>query len=289
MALSIWVALFAAATSNLLVQTPEVDTLKDALLVDTRPVDAFTAAHIPGAISLDVTSLSEKRDGVAGLLKPTDQVRKILGDAGIDPAKRIVLYSAMEKPDDLKDAARLFWILDYTGYPRIAVLDGGMSKWTAESRKTEQGAPKYTPITLPELKVRERLLATVHDVEARLQKQDGIVADLRGSDFYCGDKKADVVNAAGHIPGAINVPADAFVNEQSKTLKSWEDLKSIAQNGGISGASPVITYCNTGRTASTGYLVLRLLGYENVSMYDGSMSEWTASPERKVDTGPYKK
>lgn len=279
------IAVAAAApnsTSALLVATKDVDTLKDALLLDVRPADAYAAAHIPGALNLDVSALSETRDNVAGLLKPLDQVRKALGDAGVDPAKRIVVYSAMDKPSDISSAARMFWILEYIGYEKVSVLDGGFTKWQTENRKTEAGASTAKPVAVPELKIREDRLATMNNVGLAIKGKNATIVDARAPDYFKGEKKADVVKKAGHLPGAVNMPVDACVSDTS-ALKSWDELRQIAATSKIGNDAPVITYCNTGRSASAAYLVLRLLGYENVAMYDGSMAEWTNDDSRPVE------
>jgi thiosulfate/3-mercaptopyruvate sulfurtransferase len=52
-------------------------------------------------------------------------------------------------------------------------------------------------------------------------------------------------------------------------------------------ATPVINYCNTGHQAATNWFVLsEVLGRPGVSLYDGSMSEWTEDPNRPVAAGP---
>ncbi|MCC6154774.1 MAG: sulfurtransferase [Candidatus Hydrogenedentes bacterium] len=277
---------FAAAApgsaSALLVATKNVESLKDSLLLDVRPADAYAAAHIPGALNLDVSSLSETRDNISGLLKPIDQVRTSLGNAGVDPSKRIVVYSAMDKASDISAAARMFWILEYIGYEKVAVLDGGFTKWLAEKRSTEQGASTAKPVAVLELKVREDRLATMENVGLAIKDKKATLVDARGPDYFSGEKKADVVKKAGHLPGAVNLPVETCVSETSD-LKSWDELQQIAASSNVHKVEPVITYCNTGRSASAAYLVLRLLGYENVSMYDGSMAEWTDDDSRPVE------
>jgi thiosulfate/3-mercaptopyruvate sulfurtransferase len=47
----------------------------------------------------------------------------------------------------------------------------------------------------------------------------------------------------------------------------------------------VISYCNTGHLASTSWFVLsEVLKRPHVTLYDGSMSEWTQDPDRPVAT-----
>jgi thiosulfate/3-mercaptopyruvate sulfurtransferase len=49
---------------------------------------------------------------------------------------------------------------------------------------------------------------------------------------------------------------------------------------------PVINYCNTGHQAATNWFVLsEVLGRKQVSLYDGSLSEWAEEPGRPVETG----
>ncbi len=275
-------ALAALQGDNLLVGTDQLAGLKDALVVDVRPADAFASAHIPGAAHLDVASLSETRDGVAGLLKPVDQLHALLASAGIDPSKQIVACASMEKPDDFKDAARMFFVLEYLGYDRVSALDGGFAKWKAEAKPTEQGASKVKAVVIPELKPRNELLATMDDIDRAIQAGDRKLVDWRGADYFHGTKTADIVKAPGHIPTATNLSSEQMVAGTDMTLKDTAAIEELAKSQGVDLKTPTITYCNSGRAASTGYFVLRMLGNEKVSMYDGSMAEWTASGKNKV-------
>jgi len=284
MLFALGVVFLSAAGADLLVSTAALDGVADALGVDARTADAYAAGHIPGARHLDVATLSETRDGVAGLLKPLDAVRAALGTAGVDPAKHIVVYCAMDKPGDLATAARLFWVLDYIGFEHVSVLDGGYAKWTAEGRPAETGAPAPRAIALPELKVRADRLATAADVDLIVKTRSAVLVDARAPEYFSGAKKADVVKEAGHIPGAANLSVDTCVGADG-AVKPLDELKAIAGSRGAGGPSPVVTYCNTGRSASTAYLLLRLLGHENVAMYDGSMAEWTSTGGRAVEKG----
>jgi thiosulfate/3-mercaptopyruvate sulfurtransferase len=54
---------------------------------------------------------------------------------------------------------------------------------------------------------------------------------------------------------------------------------------GADSAEQVITYCGGGIAASNDAFILTLLGYENVAVYDASMSEWASDPSLPMQTG----
>jgi thiosulfate/3-mercaptopyruvate sulfurtransferase len=206
-----------------------------------------------------------------------------LAAAGIDPAKHVVVYSAMAKPEDLRDVARVFWILEYLGYPRVSLLDGGFAKWKGEGRSIEQGENEPTPIKNLQLAPRPGLLATRKEVTKLLDGDQGVLADMRPLAHYQGKVKKDYVARAGHIPGAANMPVAEFVTGPHNMLKPREEVCRRLQVCAISDDVPVITYCNSGRSASVGYFIYRLSGVKNVAVYDGSMAEWASKSSCPVE------
>ncbi|MBI4556166.1 MAG: sulfurtransferase [Candidatus Hydrogenedentes bacterium] len=268
---------------ELLLSTEDAAKLNEVLFVDTRPSADYAAEHIAGVVHCDSAALSETRDGVKGMLRPIEQVKEMLSKAGVDPARHVVLYSAMEKPDQLKDATRLFWILDYLGYPRVSVLDGGLAKWKSEKRSIEAGGAKVEPVNLANLKLNSQRLADWEAVSRLVSDSSHALLDCRSPEEYSGAKKEDYVDRAGHIPGAVNVPATDYVEGDFNTVKAPSAIEEILGEKRISANQPAVTYCNTGRSASVGYFMLRWLGRENVALYDGSMAEWSKKPNLDVE------
>lgn len=266
-----------------LLLTPEAAlTDKDVLFVDARPAEAFASGHIPGARSLDPSTLSEERDGVVGLLKSARHVTEAAAEAGVEPMQHIVVYAGRHDAGDLKDAARLFWILEYLGYERVSVLDGGFARWQAEGRDVATG-PAEPRVLDPEnfhLQRRDDAFATRGEVIEMMQHGNGRLMDMRSPEEYAGLTKKPFVAKAGQIPGAYNLPVADLVAENHTqggdycTLKSFDKVEErVAKNAEVT-TMPVITYCNSGRDASVGYLAYRIAGFEQVSVYDGSMAEW---------------
>jgi thiosulfate/3-mercaptopyruvate sulfurtransferase len=205
--------------------------------------------------------------------------------AGLNPEQHVVIYATSSKSvDDFKDATRLFWVLEYLGFPTVSILDGGFAKWQAEKREVQTQPVEPKPTSLPNLKPREELRANAEKVAEAEKSKDAALLDCRSPEEFAGSKKNDAVAKAGHVPGAVSLPADAMLDPARNTVapdKTKKDLEAL----GVKPEEPAIAYCNTGRQASVGYFTLRMLGKNNVALYDGSMSDWTSRPERPVEQG----
>jgi thiosulfate/3-mercaptopyruvate sulfurtransferase len=276
--------LAAASGGGVLLSSADLAAMDSVVIVDAREVAVFESAHIAGARNVPVSALSEARDGVPNLLKPLPQLESILQNAGLDPEKPVVVYSGMEGGKDLHLATRLFWILEYLGYRDVRLLDGGLAKWQAEGGAIETGTVKPEPIEPLNLTPDPAKLATKEEVAAVAEDGSRQLLDLRSQAQYFGDERPGSATRAGRIPGACNLPAEESLGAD-KTFKPVEELKTVAARQGLEAGKPVTTYCNTGRSASVGYFLLRHLGYDDVALYDGSMSEWSRDETKEVETG----
>jgi thiosulfate/3-mercaptopyruvate sulfurtransferase len=60
------------------------------------------------------------------------------------------------------------------------------------------------------------------------------------------------------------------------TFRETEKLAAAMQAVGLKQDRPSVAYCNTGHVAAiTWFVQHELLGYQNASLYDGSMLAWT--------------
>lgn len=260
-----------------LISVEAAKEMPDVLFVDARNAEDFEAGHISGATHVDVESLAENRDGVAGILRPLSDIAPILRAAGVDPAKPIIVYSAMGEKPDIVRATRLFWVLEYLGYTDVGLLDGGLTAWAAAGHPTATGASTVHPLKTLELRPNEARRATADEVQKALEG-GVLIQDNRSPEQYTGASKSGAAKRGGHLPGAANVPASQLLDERG-LFKSEAQL--AIEVGEVSG-KPIVTYCNTGRSATVGYFAWRMLGHEDVSMYDGSMSEWTCDDDNPL-------
>lgn len=277
------------ATLLLLISTEELAARADqrVVIVDTRPLEQYVESHLPGARSLPSDALSEERGGVRGLLKPLDQLAGVLAEAGLDPSMPVVLYTTMDSPGDARHATRVFWALEYLDFREVQILDGGLAKWLAEGRPLAKGIPpKFDGNTnVPLLRPREELLATREDVIEQMRAGDGPLVDMRSPEEYSGLEMPENINYKGHISGAYNMPLDTLLEPGERngmTYYTFKQGEALAMELTGTANAPVITYCNTGRSGSVGYFGYRLGGFSTVSLYDGSMAEWSLHPGLKL-------
>jgi thiosulfate/3-mercaptopyruvate sulfurtransferase len=88
---------------------------------------------------------------------------------------------------------------------------------------------------------------------------------------------------AGQIPGATNVPSMELTDSETGLYRPAEEPALLFQQAGADRTQRVVTYCGGGIAASNDAFVLSLLGYENVAVYDASMSEYAADPSLPLE------
>lgn len=225
---------------------------------------AYVGAHIPGAVYLHyLRDLSEPDDRVPGRIASPDRFRAVMEAAGIGDNTRVVAYD----DNNIFMAARLVWSLHYYGHTNARILDGGIPKWLAEGRPAESGRvgrsrQQFTPRLNPAIR------ASKEDVLA-ISTRDCQLLDCRMDRTWF---------ATGmHIPGAGRLPAPTVLREDG-TWKPLEDLRQLVASTGGSPGKPVVLYCGGGVSASCCYVMFKMLGVENIAVYDGSWQEWGSDP-----------
>lgn len=260
------------------------------VIVDIRTTadggrDAFEAGHIPGSVHSDYAAdgWRAKVGNAPGMLPPLPHLAALAGRLGILPESDVVIVSAGSAPNDFAAAARVYWTLKFIGHGQQAVLDGGFKGWTADPGRAVESGPSKPKSAGPYPVVAKQQLRSTADATlvASRSKQASLV-DARAASYFEGREKAAEAMRAGHIPGAISRDySGAFEPGSGKLRPPAELLKLYA----AVPEGPVVSYCNTGHTASSNWFVLsEVLGRDEVALYDGSMTDWTQDPARPVAT-----
>ncbi|HEU5286615.1 MAG TPA: sulfurtransferase [Sphingomicrobium sp.] len=260
---------------------PDLVVLDASLFMPASGRDAraeFLAAHIPGARFLDIDEQSDKANPAPHMLPPAEEFGSAMEALGVGRGDRIVVYDN----SPLRSAARGWFMLRHFGTERVAVLDGGFEKWLAEGRPVESGEPPPRPARFAAIE-RPGEVVSKDEVRAGL---DAVLLDARGQGRFEGsepDPRPGV--AAGHIPGARNLPFAQLYNEDG-TLRARGELARAFATAGADPSAPFVASCGSGVTASSLIFAAHLLGNCETRLYDGSWSEWGADPSTPKATGP---
>lgn len=253
-----------------------------AALIDVRRQEDFKAGHLPGAHQIWRTDMESKAFPYAGMAASKEVMLHLLDSLGIETGQQVVVYDGAGGCN----AARLWWLLNLYGHAPVALLDGGPQAWQALGNALEVGqveAPTPTGFQFC-CKPKSNLLATQEDVK-NAASNGTLILDTRTDDEYSGRRMKNGATRAGRIPGSLQFNWGNAVNlNDLGTIKSTQDLTWDFQEAGIDFTQPIITYCHTGvRSAHTTFVLRNVLGFNQVSNYDGSWSEWSFSEELPLE------
>jgi thiosulfate/3-mercaptopyruvate sulfurtransferase len=243
----------------------------------------YLDAHIPGAryAHLD-RDLSGEKTGSNGRhpLPSAEQMRERFGALGIGPGTQVVAYDA----DSGMYAARLWWMLRFMGHDAVAVLDGGLARWTREGHATRGGREVVRPAVFVGAP-RERWRLDAATVQAHLDDPESVLVDARAEPRFRGESEP-IDTRAGHIPGACNFFFQNNLADDS-TFRSPDELRA-AWGRVLENRRPdqLVMYCGSGVTACHNLLALEYAGLTGARIYPGSWSEWSSDPSRPIETGP---
>lgn len=229
----------------------------------------YGAAHIPAARFFDIDEISDTRSPLPHMAPPVEKFVSRMRAMGIGDGHQVVVYDG----HGIFSAPRVWWTFRLMGKTDVAVLDGGLPKWLAEGRPTEDMPPvlRDRHITV------QRQAGLVKDVTQVAQASklgSHVILDARSPGRFAGTEAEPRPGLrGGHIPGSANLPWQALLNSDA-TMKPPEELRAILAGAGVDPARPVITSCGSGVSAAILSLALERSGHRNHALYDGSWAEW---------------
>ncbi|WP_298496617.1 sulfurtransferase [uncultured Algibacter sp.] len=228
-----------------------------------------TTQQIPNARLFEIKKkFSDLRNPFPSAFPPTAQFQKEARALGINQDSAIVVY------DDkgIYSSARVWWLFKAFGYNNVAVLNGGFPEWQkarylTESMHEYQGESGNFIANL-----QPNYMRFFNDIEKASKNNTHKIIDARSSGrFNCIEPEPRAGLRMGTIPNSINLPFTDLLD--NGVLKSKKDLAKafymVAEQD-----EPIIFSCGSGITACVLALGAELSGYKNISVYDGSWTEY---------------
>lgn len=173
---------------------------------------------------------------------------------------------------------RAWWTMHHFGVD-CGILLGGVERWEAEGRPLASG-PSGGALGVPAPPLVpaggwERAKADRNDVLAVVQGGGACLVDALNTESYEG-REANY-GRPGHIPGAVNTPYLDLIERETCGFVDADAMAATLRQA--LDAERVVTYCGGAIAATVPAFCLALLGYDAVSVYDGSLLEWANDPD----------
>ena len=246
----------------------------------TNPIktgrQAWAENHIPGAVYFDIDAIKAGGTDLPHMLPDpvifSSRVRRL----GVGDGNRIIVYDQ----NGFFASARVWWMLRVMGHNDVKVLNGGLDAWLEAGGEGEDLPPPSVERHFT-ARVRSDLVKDAAQVHAASEDKTHTIIDARGAGRFLGEVPEPREGLpSGHIPGSVNIPSSQFLDEKGQ-LKSTDQLKPLFDDS----EAPIITTCGSGVSAAVIALALARLGNWDVSVYDGSWTEWASDPARPIAQG----
>jgi thiosulfate/3-mercaptopyruvate sulfurtransferase len=233
----------------------------------------YAKGHIAGAVGWSWHT--QLCDTVQRDIMTKADFERLMGESGISNDTTVVLYG----DNNNWFAAWALWQLKVYGHADARLMNGGRKKWREEDRPLTTDAPTHAATSYQATEPDHSIRAFLYEVQKAVADEAVELVDVRSPQEFTGEVLSppglpETCQRGGHIPGASNITWAKACNDDG-TFKSVDDLRTLYEGEGITGTKPIIAYCRIGERSSHSWFVLKyLLGYDDVSNYDGSWTEW---------------
>jgi thiosulfate/3-mercaptopyruvate sulfurtransferase len=224
--------------------------LSAVTVVDLRPPEDFRAGHLPQSVNLPASSLR-------ALQHAPDALAALLRQAGLDPSHEAVLVS---EGGLNRDSALALWLLERAGQRRVSLYLGHVDRWA------ELGLDVVRP-TPAAAAAGQATPAQARGTGLTVAVPGGAA---RGGHFpvvhiASGDRLPTRVPAGRmlHLPHAGLVQADGVPRPAA-------DIWARLDKAGVPRLAQLVLVADDPADAAMNYVVLRLMGFADVTVADPS-------------------
>ncbi|WP_430814215.1 rhodanese-like domain-containing protein [Carboxylicivirga sp. RSCT41] len=281
---------------------PELEG-RDIVIVHAhyRNRHAYLSGHIPGAIDMDTLALESPETWNR---RSPEELKRALEQHGITADTTVILYGKFMWPDNRDEfpgsaaghlgAIRNNAIMLYAGVKDVRVMNGGFQSWKDAGYDISTDDVPKVPVkefgaTIPAM---PEIFVDTPQAKEMIEATDADIISVRSWEEYIGNVSGyNYIEKKGRIPGSVfgNCGSDAYHMENYRnldhTIREAREVMDIWNEGGITPDKHLAFYCGTGWRGSEAFYNAWLMGWPNVSVYDGGWFEWSNDPNNHFETG----
>ncbi len=215
-------------------------------------------------------AFSDTTTNIPNMLPTPEVFSEACKALGISSHHKIVIYDKL----GIYSSPRVWWMFKTMGHNAVAVLDGGLLSWQKEGLPCvpEENSIKIKEHGDFEANLIPSLISDSDTIVDAINNNNILILDARSPGRFKGTEPEPRKSLkGGHIPNSMNLHYTNVLNNGEMLPAS--ELLEILKPFSIENKKLIFT-CGSGITACILMLASELVGYHNVSVYDGSWSEW---------------
>jgi thiosulfate/3-mercaptopyruvate sulfurtransferase len=225
--------------------------------------------QIPGTRLFDIKKkFSDVSNPFPSAFPSEEQFQREARNLGVNNNSAIVVY------DDkgIYSSARVWWLFKAFGYNNVAVLNGGFPEWIKTGYATESMTNYEGAIGDFFANLQPKFMQFFDDVKVASTNKTHTIIDARSAGrFNCEVPEPREGLRMGTIPNSVNLPFTDLLTDG--VLKPQVELEKVFYMLADKN-DDIIFSCGSGLTACVLALAADISGYNNLSVYDGSWTEW---------------
>ncbi|WP_264875506.1 sulfurtransferase [Vibrio agarivorans] len=235
---------------------------------------------IPGSLRFDYDTVFCDVESSLPHMMPSEQRFNEQAQAlGLDNDSIIVVYDN----SGTFASPRAYWMFKAMGHEKVFILDGGLTEWkragfhVVQHYRNMAKSDNFTGRLIP------HYFVDADTVENEINNSSSQTVDARGlARFMAQTPEPREGVRSGHIPNSLCLPFATLMD--SHKLKPQNELQAILETALECDKARYLFSCGSGVTACIVAVAAEICGYKNLSVYDGSWTEWGQEHHRPIAT-----